>query len=233
MRKPGEHRSSAAVRKRILDTAFEIISKYGYSGTTMAKVAAKSSLPVGSVYWHFESKDLLLAAVIEASFEKWHDETAQRNKPLPGEGFEEHVERIFGGSSARKFSAADFWRLGVILSVEKSVPEQVARKRFLKVREQQREVLTFWWEETLPERLLEHDPGLPARLSAFTLAFQDGNAIAGTSGETFLDFQRMLATSLVHLVHQALAQLPEPAPATRARTRTDTGASTGGKSAQA
>lgn len=216
-RKPGEHRSSAAVRKRILDTAVEIISKYGYSGTTMAKVAAKSGLPVGSVYWHFESKDLLLAAVIDASFEKWNDETVERNKPLPGEGFEEHVERIFGGLSARKFSAADFWRLGVILSVEKSVPEQVARKRFLKVREQQRDVLTFWWKETLPAEILEDDPGLPARLSAFTLAFQDGNAIAGTTGETFQDFQRMLATSLIHLVRQAQTQLQERLPVKRPR----------------
>jgi AcrR family transcriptional regulator len=219
-RKPGEHRSSASVRKRILDSAFEIISKHGYSGTTMAKVAAKSGLPVGSAYWHFESKDLLLAAVIEASFEKWHVETAERNKPLPGESFEAHVERIFGGERARKFSAADFWRLGVILSVEKSVPEQVARKRFLMVREQQRDVLTFWWEETLSDQILEHDPGLPARLSAFTLAFQDGNAIAGTSGETFQDCQRMLATSLIHLVRQAEAQLQAKRPAARARTRT-------------
>lgn len=218
-RKPGEHRSSAAVRKRILDTAFEIISKYGYSGTTMAKVAASSGLPVGSVYWHFESKDLLLAAVIEASFEKWHVETAERNKPLPGESFEAHVQRIFAGVGARKFSAADFWRLGVILSVEKSVPEQVARKRFLKVREQQREVFTGWWESTLPSRVLAHEPDLPARLSAFALAFQDGNAIAGTSGETAQDLQRMLAASLIHLVHQVEAHIDAPAPVTRARSK--------------
>lgn len=218
-RKPGEHRSSAAVRKRILDAAFEIISQHGYSGTTMAKVAAESGLPVGSAYWHFESKDMLLAAVIDASFERWQVETAERNKPLPGERFEAHVERIFGGANARKFIAADFWRLGVILSVEKSLPEQVARKRFMKVRERQRDVLTLWWEQTLPKKLLEHDAGLPARLSSFTLAFQDGNAIAGTSGETSEDFHAMLASSLIHLVREAEAQMQAKQPASRAPTR--------------
>ncbi|MDX9843963.1 MAG: TetR/AcrR family transcriptional regulator [Aquabacterium sp.] len=218
-RKPGEHRSSAAVRKRILDAAFKIISQYGYSGTTMAKVAAESGLPVGSAYWHFESKDMLLAAVIDASFEKWQVEAAERNKPLPGESFEAHVERIFGGASVRKFIAADFWRLGVILSVEKSVPEQLARQRFMKVRERQRDVLTQWGEQTLSKELLEKDPSLPARLSAFTLAFQDGNAIAGASGDIAEDFHTMLASSLIHLVRQAEAQLQKKSPSSRTRAR--------------
>jgi len=192
-RRPGEHRSSAAIRERILETAFEVISKYGYSGTTMAKVASK------------ESKDLLLTALIEVSFERWHAEMAQRSKPSPGESFEDHVRRVFGTSSASpKYFAADFWRLGVILSVEKSVPEQVARKRFLKIREQLREELTSWWEETLPRRALESTPELPANLSAFALALQDGNAIAGTSGESLNDFQRMLATCLIHLAEQSV-----------------------------
>lgn len=208
-RRAGEHRTSAAVRERILASAFDVISKHGYSGTTMAKVATKAGLPVGSVYWHFENKDLLLAAMIEDSFDRWHAEVAQLHRPLPGEGFEDHVQRVFCTSGSRRFFAADFWRLGVILSVEKSVPEQVARKRFLKIREQQREELKAWWQATLPSATLEQNPDLPARLSGFTLALQDGNAIAGTSGDAVDDFQRMLASSLIHLVHQAQASQPQ------------------------
>ena len=37
-RKHGEHKSSAAVRSRILETSFNVISINGYSGMTMAKV---------------------------------------------------------------------------------------------------------------------------------------------------------------------------------------------------
>lgn len=169
----------------------------------MAKVASKAGLPVGSVYWHFESKDLLLKSLIEESFARWHEDMAERNKPQRGESFKAHVTRIFSASNGPKYFAADFWRLGVILSVEKSVPEQVARKRFLKIREQQREELTSWWAQTLSPRILEHEPNLPSCLSTFTLALQDGNAVAGTSGEATDNFQRMLATCLIHLVEQA------------------------------
>ncbi|PUA20427.1 TetR/AcrR family transcriptional regulator [Glaciimonas sp. PCH181] len=223
-RRSGEHRTSAASRERILDASFEVICEDGYSGATMAKVAKKAELPVGSVYWHFENKDLLLAALIETSFERWHSQIISRHQPLPGEAFEQHIERIFGNSEAdRQYDAADFWRLGVILSVEKSVREQVARERFLKIRQIQRAELASWWHKTVSAELLAHDPDLPERLSGFTLALLDGNAIAGASGEAIQAFRPMLASSLIHLVSQATVSLaaatpqPAPVPARKAR----------------
>ena len=205
-RKHGEHKSSAAVRARILETAFSVISTHGYSGMTMAKVASMSGLPIGSVYWHFESKDLLLNAMIEDSFSRWHQETVERNQPRPNESFEEHVTRIFASATTPKYFAADFWRLGVILSVEKSVPEQTARAQFLNIRATQREELATWWRSILPSSLLKTMPQLPRNLSSFTLAMQDGNAIAGASGESLDDFQTILTSCLIHLVSQAKAQ---------------------------
>lgn len=211
-RRSGEHRTSAASRERILDAAFEVICDDGYSGATMAKVAKKAELPVGSVYWHFENKDLLLAALIETSFERWHDKVVAQLQPLPGEAFDQHIERIFGVSgTGRQYDAADFWRLGVILSVEKSVREQVARERFLKIRQRQRAELASWWRNTIDSAVLEHDPDLPERLSGFTLALQDGNAIAGASGESNRAFRPMLASSLIHLVAQASASVGDGA----------------------
>lgn len=205
-RRSGEHRTSAASRERILDAAFEVICEDGYSGATMAKVAKKAELPVGSVYWHFENKDMLLAALIETSYERWHKQVIAQHQPLPGEAFEQHIERILGGSdTGRQYDAADFWRLGVILSVEQSVREQVARERFLKIRQMQRTELASWWRTTMPSILIAHDPDLPERLSGFTLALQDGNAIAGASGESIKAFRPMLASCLVHLVAQATA----------------------------
>lgn len=218
-RRPGEHKSSAAVRTRILETAFDVISRFGYSGTTMAKVASNASLPIGSVYWHFESKDLLLAAMIDESFLRWRNETAERNRPRPEESFEDHVMRIFGSEAKPRYFAADFWRLGVILSVEKSVPEQTARTCFLKIRETQREELASWWTSTLPQALLDQMPDLPKKLSMFTLALQDGNAIAGASGDSLDDFQATLASCLIHLVNQAQQSLAAvPGKKSRART---------------
>jgi AcrR family transcriptional regulator len=224
-RRSGEHRTSAASRERILDAAFEVIRDEGYSGATMAKVAKKAELPVGSVYWHFENKDLLLAALIETSYARWHSQVASTLQPLPGESFGQHIDRLFGNVDAeRQYDAADFWRLGVILSVEKSVREQVARERFLHIRQLQRAEFASWWCKTLPQALLAHDPGLPDRLSGFTLALQDGNAIAGASGETIHAFRPMLASSLAHLVEQAEAQLPAQQGAARKRRKPEAAA---------
>jgi AcrR family transcriptional regulator len=195
------------------------IDAVDYSGATMAKVAKRAELPVGSVYWHFENKDLLLAALIETSFERWHSQVAATLQPAPGEAFAQHIERIFGtAQSGRQYDAADFWRLGVILSVEKSVREQVARERFLKIRQRQRSELAAWWRSTMPAALVAHDPDLAERLSGFTLALQDGNAIAGASGESIAAFRPMLAASLVHLVAQASASLAAAAAKPAART---------------
>ncbi|MGI4721135.1 MAG: TetR/AcrR family transcriptional regulator [Janthinobacterium lividum] len=209
-RRSGEHRTSAASRERILDAAFEVLRDEGYSGATMAKVAKKAELPVGSVYWHFENKDMLLAALIDTSYARWHSQVASAHQPRAGESFAEHIARLFDGDANRQYDAADFWRLGVILSVEKSVREQVARERFLKIRQLQRAEFASWWRAVLPEALLGHDPELPERLSGFALALQDGNAIAGASGEAIKAFRPMLASSLVHLVEAAAAGLPAP-----------------------
>lgn len=207
-RRSGEHRTSAASRERILDAAFEVLRDEGYSGATMAKVAKKAELPVGSVYWHFENKDMLLAALIDTSYARWHSQVAATHEPKAGESFAEHIARVFAGDAERQYDAADFWRLGVILSVEKSVREQVARERFLKIRQLQRTEFASWWRKALPQALSEHDPELPDRLSGFALALQDGNAIAGAAGEAIKAFRPMLAASLVHLVEQAAAGLP-------------------------
>jgi AcrR family transcriptional regulator len=215
-RRSGEHRTSAASRERILDAAFEVLRDEGYSGATMAKVAKKAELPVGSVYWHFENKDMLLAALIDTSYARWHSQVANAHQPKAGESFAEHIARLFGGDGDRQYDAADFWRLGVILSVEKSVREQVARERFLKIRQLQRAEFASWWRSVLPQALLGHDPELPERLSGFALALQDGNAIAGASGEAIQAFRPMLASSLVHLVEQASARL-SPVPARRSK----------------
>src|SRR6476661_7229768 len=58
-------------RERILDAATEIAAERGYEGTSIGAVSAKCGLPASSIYWHFQDKDDLIAAVIERSFSTW------------------------------------------------------------------------------------------------------------------------------------------------------------------
>jgi AcrR family transcriptional regulator len=57
---------SAQSRAAILTATMDLISKHGFSGTTVDKIATKSGLSKGSIFWHFNNKENLFRAVIDA-----------------------------------------------------------------------------------------------------------------------------------------------------------------------
>ncbi len=52
-------------RNRVLDAAAKIFRDYGYAATTMRAIADEAELKAGSIYYHYKSKDELIAAVLE------------------------------------------------------------------------------------------------------------------------------------------------------------------------
>lgn len=52
-------------RDHILDTALRLMSEQGAKGMTMRQLAAACDLQVAAIYHYFESKDALLAAVVD------------------------------------------------------------------------------------------------------------------------------------------------------------------------
>jgi AcrR family transcriptional regulator len=75
-------------RRRIIDAASALMAERGFAGTSIAAVSERSGLPSGSIYWHFESKEALLAAVMEEGARRWFD-------TLP------HLEDVRGDPAAR------------------------------------------------------------------------------------------------------------------------------------
>jgi AcrR family transcriptional regulator len=58
-----------ASRERILDSAAKVFGQYGFRLTSMELVAQESGLTRQAVYHHFESKEALFRAVVEAVHE--------------------------------------------------------------------------------------------------------------------------------------------------------------------
>ena len=52
-------------RKRLLDAAATEVARHGVAGTSINAIAAAAGLKTGSVYFHFESKDRLVEAMLE------------------------------------------------------------------------------------------------------------------------------------------------------------------------
>lgn len=59
-------RSAEYTRKRILDAAYVLFRRKGYTRVCMDDIAAAPAVTKRSLYYHFESKDQLLTAVLEA-----------------------------------------------------------------------------------------------------------------------------------------------------------------------
>ena len=62
-------RPAEPTRKRILEGAYKLFRRRGYSRVTMDDIAAEARLTKRTLYHHFTSKDQLLAAVLSAQHE--------------------------------------------------------------------------------------------------------------------------------------------------------------------
>jgi TetR/AcrR family acrAB operon transcriptional repressor len=64
-------------RARIMASALTLFAKKGYDRTTFNDVAARLKLTKGAVYWHFESKEALLMALVDEMFETFGRQIAE------------------------------------------------------------------------------------------------------------------------------------------------------------
>lgn len=60
-------------RDSVLLAALDLFSEQGYSLTTFSDIAKKIDMTRGAVYWHFDNKPALLAALIEYANERKED----------------------------------------------------------------------------------------------------------------------------------------------------------------
>ncbi|MFI8242687.1 TetR/AcrR family transcriptional regulator [Streptomyces sp. NPDC085866] len=181
-------------RQRILDAAAEIAGERGYEGTSIAAVSAKCGLPASSIYWHFENKDDLIAAVIERSFETWLAEVE-----LPDEGAPlERVATMAANVAKSLIAAPDFLRLGLMLALERRPEEPAGRTMFLQVREIARNKITEVLETLLPEL----DDAAVRDLTTYAVAGADGLFIAHEIDGNSVDLVQMLQLH-ARLVYEA------------------------------
>ena len=69
---PHRDRRKAETRRRVLDAARELFSRYGYDGVTIRMIADAAGVAVGSVFTTLPSKSAVLDAIVIDSFEEQH-----------------------------------------------------------------------------------------------------------------------------------------------------------------
>ena len=68
---------AAKTRARILASALSLFAKKGYTHTTFTDIAAQLKLTKGAVYWHFESKEALLVALLDEMLAKFRRQISE------------------------------------------------------------------------------------------------------------------------------------------------------------
>lgn len=96
-------------RARILASALSLFVKKGYEHTTFVDIAARLKMTKGAVYWHFESKEALLVALVREMLEKFArqlDELMPKSElsfPVVAEMMVANAERIIGDPKGTAF----------------------------------------------------------------------------------------------------------------------------------
>lgn len=174
-RKTGRrHEQGEQSRQRILEATVTLAAERGYDGTSVALVTEATGLPASSLYWHYKNKDELLAAALEYSYRHWRESAPAWSDEVEEDtgDLDARIHRRLHRAAAAISDSPEFWRLGLMLALEKRVVEPAARRRFLEVRDETRSGIAEWWRRVLPPD--RRDDETVMRLARFHLSVMDG-----------------------------------------------------------
>ena len=75
-----------ASRRHVLDCAARLFSRDGYAAVSLRAIAAESGMKAGSLYYHFESKEVIVIEILNTGVTRVHDAVEQAIAALPPNG---------------------------------------------------------------------------------------------------------------------------------------------------
>lgn len=103
-------------REQILDATERLMSTQGYAATSISHIRKECGLPASSIYWHFGSKEGVLAAVMERGAERFFAQMPGRD---PGATDDPDIETRRAAAAKLLAQHPDFLRLTYMLSLER------------------------------------------------------------------------------------------------------------------
>jgi len=121
-------KQGALSRDEILDAAEVLMARQGYDGASISAICSECGLPASSIYWHFGSKEGVLAAVMERGAARFFTtiDAVGSSPALRGR------DGLRAGLLAASHAIAehpDFLRLLVLLLLSGRAEDTVARVR--------------------------------------------------------------------------------------------------------
>ena len=173
-------------RGLILDTTERLMGSSGYAATSISDICKACGLPASSIYWHFGSKEGVLAAVMERGATRFFAAIPPRDEAATA-----GVAHQFAETARLLSQHPDFLRLFYLLSLERSDDPRVATL-VRRVRDPAIAVFRDAIAALLPadEPQAEADPVVD-ELTALAVALSDGVFIADHLEPDATDVERM------------------------------------------
>jgi len=230
---------SAGTRSRILDAATSLLAGGSYASTSISAICARSGVPPTSIYWHFGSKEGLLAAVMEEGAERWFQSTFEWESPSGGliEGLSAKMDQLV----ALLTDDPPFLRVLVMLALERRHIDKACMETVRRVRKRAVDRLVRWFATAFPSLSPAGAEAAAIELATFALTVFDGVVLAYQIDPKKTDLRRLLDQLTQSLLFLAAARgavldlqmstkpaartraanppQPRPAPRTRARQR--------------
>jgi AcrR family transcriptional regulator len=168
-------------REQILDATEKLMASRGYAATSISDIRKACGLPASSIYWHFGSKDGVLAAVMERGAQRYF-------AAIPADAT---VERQLDAVINQQSQHPDFLRLFLLLSLERSddpaVAEVVRRVRDTAIA-RFRDAIAQLLPDDIPDRTAQR---VLDELAAVAVALSDGIFLAVHLEPETTDVDRM------------------------------------------
>jgi AcrR family transcriptional regulator len=175
-----------ASRERILDSAIQLFSERGYAGTGVHEIARRAGIEKAALYWHFGSKEGLLAAVLDRMDAEFI-ERIQRRVAKSG-GSDDRLDLFVDGLKRLAAERGHLVRLTLSVAIERAQVSTESRVAMKRIFERTRTAVAQGFQEALGVTLPDID--LIARLS---LAYLDEAAVRAAIDPEHADHDRFFA----------------------------------------
>ena len=176
-------------RERILDAAENLLSERGFAGTSIAAVCKASGLPASSIYWYFENKADLAAAVVERATDRWLVDL-RATQPGPGASAEQVTAWIAANIQEFGRELPFFLRLSLLLVLELGQRDAAMVERLRRGRERARGIIDESMAQVFASQGVELDDELLREIANLTFAFSDGAFVARLFDPDSIDLDR-------------------------------------------
>lgn len=109
-----------ATRQSIIEAAARIFRRDGYAAARLSDIAAEIGMKAGSLYYHFDSREVLVEAVMEIGTKRTHEVIVKRLAALPTDAghlarlqtaIESHLEMVLAQEDIASATIKLIWQV--------------------------------------------------------------------------------------------------------------------------